>query len=1284
MKVVVTGASGLLGRAVHAHFSSQGHDVLGLANSRAEHPLVRLDLLDTSALRKALVDFAPDIIVHSAAERRPDVVEREPERSQELNVDVPGRIAEICRDDFEPSLSPRLIYISTDYVFDGSKPPYSVDSEPNPLNAYGTSKLLGERAVSEKGAPGRVTSLRVPVLYGPALQPNESAVNILQTTILPRSDPSATIKMDAYAVRYPTNVQDVARVLGEIATCACTQQKQLPPILHFQATEAMTKYDMCNVMSRLQNRYAPPLSETSVSHLDPEFEIDPMAATARPRHCKLDTSVLRELGVDVGHVTFEEWWNGEMQRQAREEEERARKQAEEEEEQRRKEEEEEERQRVAAAAAAAEEQAEKERLAAEEAERQRVEKERREQAEAEAAAAAAAAAKEEQERQAKAAEVSAIEDAAQSAETGAVDAASSSGPGAQSQSQSQSPREETASPPQPQTQPQPSPPSASQGSATPAPAPAAPTPSSPNPSFSSLRARPTPPGSSARSPSNSQPASLRNAEGVLSDEQQQQQQQHPPVGPPPVPTKPSLDAAASSSSSTSPSTSTNATPQSSQTIKPNPFRTASPRRAETAALETGDASRRAMRRPAGNDDDDDDDDERYGQPSPRPGGGGGAEGEGGSATAADPPGNHSTFKDGYGEVQFGLDDGKKAQAGDRTKLSADSTPTTPAFVIRVGDPHKVGDAMTGHIVYTVRTQTRTPGFKAETFSALRRYNDFRWLHAALVHNNPGIIIPPVPEKVRGLISRFSPDLVEARRHGLEICVNKITNHPVLAKDEDLKLFLESEDFSRDVKVRDARKGPVPTPEQKTWMGWSGTVGVNSGHKFHEYDEWFDQQKAYLDALEAQLKGMVKSINALAQSRKELADSIAASSHSLLMLSGSSLSRSLSACFAGLGDLQRRAQELEDVQSDSDVRHFGSVLYEYERVVGSVRKAFSTRVDCWHLMQKADDELRRMRIKHEKLKREPAANHYYEESLKDLAEAQDRALERHAETDKVSKRCKDEMKRFDKEKVEDLREAIDKWIVGQIERREELLEEWIDYSQKCLSLDLLTDEEREQRRAKQEEADKAAQKANDATSTTTTTTNGKPQNGAKAAAVAAEDAKASGDGAADTAAKVEDSDESKQSGKDGGVATVDAQGGDSAAAAVDKEASTQGEPGAEAQGEQHASSRGEEQPKDTAADENSSPNNQPAAAAAAAGTAESADVVDDEPSRSGSHSDSVEPRAQSSVSDEGAETEAENDAKPDAAPDAAPDAGPDTRSEGETDATPVTTSDTDQAESTKNS
>lgn len=160
MKVLVTGASGLLGRAVYAHFASRKDvTVIGVANSRASEPLQQLDLLDTEAVLNKVREASPDIIIHTAAERRPDVVEREPQRCQELNVDVPGRLARMASE-----IGVRIINISTDYVFDGSKPPYTVDSEPNPLNAYGTSKLLGERAVSENGEQGKATSLRVPVL----------------------------------------------------------------------------------------------------------------------------------------------------------------------------------------------------------------------------------------------------------------------------------------------------------------------------------------------------------------------------------------------------------------------------------------------------------------------------------------------------------------------------------------------------------------------------------------------------------------------------------------------------------------------------------------------------------------------------------------------------------------------------------------------------------------------------------------------------------------------------------------------------------------------------------------------------------------------------------------------------------------------------------------------------------------------------------------------------------------------------------------------------------------
>lgn len=810
---------------------------------------------------------------------------------------------------------------------------------------------------------------------------------------------------------------------------------------------------MCNILARVQNRHAPPLREATIDHLDPEYEVDPMAATARPRHCKLDTTLLSEhFGINLTHVAFEDWWSEEMQRKAAAEEERLRRQAEAEEEQRRNA----EKARASAAVAKAAEAV----RSAEEERRRRMEEE---------------ATSESHEEQGEGSPGPRMDEGPSHLETSATDnstqgATSSAQKPLQDSGHSEttigdntpaaSVRENdldackaasTAAPPALEQTPQT----------------AAATPSSPNPSFSSLRARPTPPGTSGvRSPSSSQPASLRNVEGVPASAAPDgvgDASRDSPI--------PGADDASKTAAAAGPST-----PPS--TARPNPFR--QPKDTEAVLSPGGDVpADPAARGKAGASDEDED---IYGRASPRKSAPlvqkAAVEAQGKGVEAHSEPDRSATLRR--------PDTISAAQTTDASKQSAKSATKQPLFTIKVGDPHKVGDGMTGHIVYTVRTVTDAANFKAAQFSSLRRYSDFRWLHAALVHSNPGVIIPPVPEKVRGLISRFSPDLVEARRHGLEVCVNKISNHPLLSKDEDLQLFLESEDFARDVKLREARKGPVPTPEQKTWMGWSGTVGVNSGQKFHEFDEWFDNQRGYLDSLEAQLKQMVRGINSLAQSRKEVADTISASSHALMLLSASSLSRSLSSTFAGLADIQRHAQDLEELQSDRDIRHFGAVLYEYERSVGSVRKAFSTRVDCWHSMTKADEEFRKARAKHDKLKRDSSggasggvhpgvSSFYYEESLKELGETESRSLERRSIFDQVSKRCKDEMTRFDVQRVEDMKAAMEAWLEGMIQRKEDLLEEWCGFAERCLGLELWSEDDLEKRRQKQmaDEADKGA-------------------------------------------------------------------------------------------------------------------------------------------------------------------------------------------------------------------
>ena len=170
-RVLITGASGLLGRAIVKEFtqSENGWEVLGLAYSRAKGALRKVDLKSKDEVDSVVGEFKPSIVIHSAAERRPDVVEKKEEETKMLNVNATRTIAEASA-----KANAFFLYISTDYVFDGTNPPYKPTDKPNPLNKYGQSKLDGENVTLEFLPRSGV--LRVPILYGPVEHIHESAV----------------------------------------------------------------------------------------------------------------------------------------------------------------------------------------------------------------------------------------------------------------------------------------------------------------------------------------------------------------------------------------------------------------------------------------------------------------------------------------------------------------------------------------------------------------------------------------------------------------------------------------------------------------------------------------------------------------------------------------------------------------------------------------------------------------------------------------------------------------------------------------------------------------------------------------------------------------------------------------------------------------------------------------------------------------------------------------------------------------------------------------------------
>lgn len=160
MKLLVIGASGLVGLKVARKAIDAGMDVAGTYNSRGADPgfpCTKADVTDAQGVRRLVSEAAPDAVVNATALHDVDYCELHAAESDAVNAEAVGVLARACAD-----AGAKLVHLSTDYVFDGAKgSPYSEDDEAAPLNAYGRSKLAGEKLVG-----GGHAVVRTSVVYG--------------------------------------------------------------------------------------------------------------------------------------------------------------------------------------------------------------------------------------------------------------------------------------------------------------------------------------------------------------------------------------------------------------------------------------------------------------------------------------------------------------------------------------------------------------------------------------------------------------------------------------------------------------------------------------------------------------------------------------------------------------------------------------------------------------------------------------------------------------------------------------------------------------------------------------------------------------------------------------------------------------------------------------------------------------------------------------------------------------------------------------------------------------
>jgi dTDP-4-dehydrorhamnose reductase len=204
MRILIIGASGLIGSNCLRYFRQQGHRVLGTYFSFPAEDTVFLDTLNPRNPKNADLDaFSPQVILNCGALTHVDYCEQHPEESEQKTVQSHRTVLE-----WASKYQAKVVYISTDYVFDGQNGPYTETDTVNPVSVYGKHKLQAEELTLLHSARNLI--LRVTNVYGD----EERGKNFVSRIIRQAKDKqklTLTLPVDQYAT--PVNGWDVARAL---------------------------------------------------------------------------------------------------------------------------------------------------------------------------------------------------------------------------------------------------------------------------------------------------------------------------------------------------------------------------------------------------------------------------------------------------------------------------------------------------------------------------------------------------------------------------------------------------------------------------------------------------------------------------------------------------------------------------------------------------------------------------------------------------------------------------------------------------------------------------------------------------------------------------------------------------------------------------------------------------------------------------------------------------------------------------------------------------------------
>jgi len=276
-KILIIGANGFLGKSIiqtkHKDKNlSQKYTFIAadLQNNNIEGniPFWYIDITNDNDTLKKIIKISPDIIILTAAMTDVDQNEREKELATKINTEGPKNVLKACK-----KLGSELIFLSTDFVFDGYKLGYYTEEDiPNPLNHYARTKYDAELAIIHSETDYIIC--RTAVLYGW----NSEKLNFI-TWLIGKLEMHESVNLVKNQINNPTYVRNLSEIILKLI------EKNAKGIYHTVGSEALNRYEMalkCAEVFNLNKKLINPIEDIS-------------QLAIRPRNAALDITKLKQL-----------------------------------------------------------------------------------------------------------------------------------------------------------------------------------------------------------------------------------------------------------------------------------------------------------------------------------------------------------------------------------------------------------------------------------------------------------------------------------------------------------------------------------------------------------------------------------------------------------------------------------------------------------------------------------------------------------------------------------------------------------------------------------------------------------------------------------------------------------------------------------------------------------------------------------------------------------------------------------------------------------------------------